>query len=296
MPGVSHTIRDLQQSRSGDPTINLHEQRVNTYPAYPQSTLDGSVPASRREWHSRCGGCRSMTCLAGWKSLPSSWRPGSAELGIRRVNVQVIVEAADAAGSRCSTPPSPSTPRPAEGCARFRRSGRAEPTIRFKADVYLDAALAPGGVEHWPLPWRVAAGGRIYVDAEDLLDVVSVRVELDDPTVLDHDTAVDVSVEAVLNTDRPSLQHYLGCVQPNIACPARRGGRSDGSATCALSSCVETFRRRGEPPFQSRAITTIDGVHRVRNPFGHHWKMELHATADWSVTQALVCRATGVGC
>ena len=282
MPGVSHTLRDLRQSQLSDTTINLNEQRVNTYPAYPQSTLAGLFD--------RAGGIEQRVRWVSLENLPGrveevviELAAGAADLGVRRVDLHITAELP---GSRdllldTATSVDSGTPRTV---ARFRRTGRAEPVIRYLADVHLDPARAPSGVEHWALPWRTASGGRIWIDVEDLLDVASVRVELDDPTVLDHSTTVEVTVEAFLANDPQPVGSTTVTFSPDLL--SQRVAVIIPEGSIAHFQAVETFLRQGEPPYHRR-IATLDSVHRVRNPFGQRWTMELHASADWTTTQAL---------
>jgi hypothetical protein len=49
----------------------------------------------------------------------------------------------------------------------------------------------------------------------------------------------------------------------------------------------EVFRRVGEPDF-TRTVPSIDRVHRIMNPFGQSWTMEVRAVSTWADTIALV--------
>jgi hypothetical protein len=156
--------------------------------------------------------------------------------------------------------------------------------VRYQATVHLDPQLAASDAETWVLEWRPVVGGRVYFDPEELLDVASVRVELDDPSTLELSTRVSVTVEATLaDTGEPfsrsdleftadTLSHRVSVVVPE--------GRQVGFR------CHELFRRLGEADF-TRDTPVMAGVHRVMNPYGQRWTMELHARADWTATEVL---------
>lgn len=283
MPGVTHTLRTMDASQLVDTTVDLSEQRAHVYPAYAQSSLAGLLD--------RAGGVGDRVRWIRMDQLPGlteevavELAPGAGRLGVRRVEVQVRAEQAgqteplldrtvvlDAAATTPTT-------------LSFRRVSAEQPVLRYRAEVRLDPAVAPLGRERWALDWREVTGGRVYLDAEDLLDVEEVTVEIDDPAVLDGGTSVALTVEALLDGETEpfsrtdvvfgaaTLSHRVSAVVP------------DGHTVRFRAR--EVFRRTGEPDF-ARDVGEIEGIHRVRNPFGQHWVMEIHATADWSATEAL---------
>jgi hypothetical protein len=115
--------------------------------------------------------------------------------------------------------------------------------------------------------------------------VAQVRLELDDPAILEQVDRVDVDVEALL---------------PGQVVPFRRLHAELGDASTAQVVSVvvpegsqvrfrgrEIFRQAGEPDFV-RELPVIEGpVHRVGNPFAQRWSMEVRALANWTVTELL---------
>jgi hypothetical protein len=284
MPGVTHTLRELDQTQLTDTRIDLREQRVNSYPIYPQSTLAGLL--------ARAGGVADRVRWVALDDLPNrveevvvELAPGAQALGVRRIDVQVVAETSGRTAPLLDEAVGIEVAHPERTVLRFRRQGGAEPTVRYRADIRLDGAMAPGGREIWPLDWRPATGGRVYVDAEDLLDVAQVRLELDDPSVLEGGTRVDMEVEALLGGETSpffgtELAFTEAALSQRVTAVVPEGG-------VATFRGREVFRRPGEPDFR-REVPVLGSVHRVRNPFGGRWSMEIHARADWTATEALL--------
>jgi len=123
------------------------------------------------------------------------------------------------------------------------------------------------------------------VDAEDLLDVAQVRLELDDPAVLDGGTRVDMEVEALIDGETDPFSRTAVAFTPEALSQRVTAVVPEGGAVRFRGT--EVFRRPGEPDFR-RAVPVLAGVHRVRNPFGARWSMEVHARADWAATDVLL--------
>jgi hypothetical protein len=292
MPGVTHTLRELDQNQLSDTMIDLREQRVNVYPAYPQSTLTGLLE--------RAGGVQDRVRWVALDELPNrveevvvDLAPGADALGVRRVDVQVRAEVPGRAEPLLDRSVGLDAAAPARTVMRFRRQGGAEPTIRYRADVTLDAAAAPEGRETWSLDWRTAVGGRVYVDAESLLDVAQVRLELDDPGVLEGGTKVEMAVEALLvGETKPFSRAEVVFGEPAEVAFSESALSKQVRVVVPEGRAVwfrgrEIFRRPGEPDFV-RDVPTLGSVHRVRNPFGQRWTMEIHAAGDWRATEVLL--------
>jgi hypothetical protein len=149
----------------------------------------------------------------------------------------------------------------------------------------LDPALAPDGKETWEIDWRPASGQRVWLNPEEWLDVVTLRLEVDDPALFDLPATVDMDVEAWLpggtapfrrahfDFSKSALSQELAIVMPEGQVPALRGR--------------ETFRRRGEPDFVREVPELAGPVHRIMSPFSQSWTMEVRAVADWTQTEAL---------
>jgi hypothetical protein len=283
MPGISHTLRGLDQRQLTDTVVDLHEQRVRTYSFFPQSTLAGLAR--------RAGGIGDRLRFVEVGQLPRrveevvvEMAGGADELGVRTVALQVqacdpgrreplldasvLLHAAD----------------PQRTVLRYRRQA-AEPQLRYRTTVSMDPDLAPRGQETWAFDWRPVVAQRIWFDPQAWLDVAQVRLELDDPAVLEHVDRVDVDLEAVLDGQpapfrrlhaelgEPSTSQVVSVVVPE-------GGRVGFRGR-------ETFRQAGEPDFV-RELPVVEGpVHRVRNPFAQRWSMELRVVASWTATELL---------
>jgi hypothetical protein len=284
MPGVSHTLRQLDQRQLADTVVDLREQRVRTYSFFPQSTLAGLAE--------RAGGVGDRLRFVEVGKLPLrveevvvELAAGAADLGVRTVAVQVqaidpgrpeplldesvLLHAAD----------------PQRGVLRFRRQA-AEPLLRYRTTMTMDPDLAPRGQETWGFDWRPVIAQRIWIDPQAWLDVASVRLELDDPAVLELVDRVDVDVEAVL-AGQPApfrrLHAELGDASPSqvVSVIVPEGSRVGFRGR-------EVFRRAGEGDLV-RQLPVIEGpVHRVRNPFAQRWSMEVRALAAWTATELLV--------
>ena len=283
MPGVSHTLRRLDQQQLTDTVIDLDEQRVRTYSFFPQSTLAGLAQ--------RAGGVGDRLRFVEVGQLPHrveevvvEMAAGAADLGVRTVALQVQATDPGRPDPLLDASVLLHAADPQRTVLRYRRQA-AEPELRYRTTVTMDPELAPRGQETWAFDWRPVVAQRIWFDPQAWLDVAQVRVELDDPAVLEHVDRVDVDLEAVLD----------GQPAPFRRLHAELG---DGSTSQVVSVVVpesspvgfrgrEIFRRAGEPDFV-RELATLEGpVHRVRNPFGQRWSMEVRAVADWTATELL---------
>lgn len=283
MPGTSYSLRTLEQSVLSETTIDLREQQVNTYKFYPQSTLAGLLE--------RAGHAASRIAFVRIEDLPHRVEEvlveiagGASRLGVRGVDVRVQVSSpardeplADASVHLAAA----ATERKS---VRYRRLGTEEPVVRYRVDMLMDPELAPGGRERWSFDWRPVVGNRIWFDPEEWLDAAQVRLEIDDPAVLDV-ARVGVDVEAWLpggaallrkanlQFSKEALSQVFSVVVPDDQRPIFRGR--------------ETFRRTGEPDFVRDVPSMSGAVHRVMNPFGQSWTMEVRAISTWTETVSL---------
>lgn len=284
LPGVSHSLRQLDQTFLADAVIDLHEQQVHSYPAYPQSTLAGLVQ--------RAGGVEGRLKFVRLDDLPHrveevlvEMAGGAARLGVRSVLLQVQVHSPGEEEPLLDESVLLEGPEPGRQVLRFRRRGTDEPSLRYRAEMTMDPALAPEGRERWTFDWQAVEGQRIWFNPEEWLDVADLRLEVDDPAVFDVPARVEMEVEAWLPGDvepfrrahfdfgKDAMSRELSVVVPEGRAPVFRGR--------------ETFRRQGEPDFV-REIPSIEGaVHRIMNPFGQAWSMEIRAVASWDNTEAL---------
>lgn len=284
MPGVSHTLRRLDQSALTDMTIDLREQQVNTYKFYPQSTLAGLLD--------RAGHAANRLAFVRIEDLPNRIEEvmveiagGSARLGVRGADVRVEVTSPGRAEPLADETVHINAATPERKAVRFRRLGTEEPVVRCQVTMFMDPAVAAGGKERWTFDWRPVAGHRIWFDPEEWLDVKEVRAEIDDPAIFDV-ARVGVDMEAWL---------------PGESAPLRTGNLQFTKETLSQPFAVvvpdgqsivfkakETFRRTGEADFV-RAIPSIAGaVHRIMNPFGQSWTMEVRAVSAWTDTLSLI--------
>jgi hypothetical protein len=168
----------------------------------------------------------------------------------------------------------------------FRRFGTEEPSVRYRANMSIDSSMAPGGREHWSFDWRTVEGQRVWFNPEEWLDVVEMRVEIDDPAVFEGPTRVEMEIEAWIPGDaaplRRSTFHFTKEVPAGVFTVIVPEGQTP------TFQGRETFRRLGEPDFV-RHIPLISGsAHRIMNPFGKAWSMEVRAVANWATTEALL--------
>lgn len=282
MPGVSHTLRTLNQNLLSDTVIDLREQQVKNYPFFPQSTLAGVLE--------RAGGAAGRLVFVRMEDLPQrieeafvEMAPASERLGVRsvRLRVQATTPGRDVPLADESFTLSPKAPE--RKSLRFRRLGSEEPSLRFQAEMSLDPAVAPAGKERLLFDWKPAKGNRVWFDPEEFLDVAEVRIEIDDAAVLDTST-VRMDIEAIcagettpfrkatLGFSKTALSQTFSVVVPDGKTVAFRG--------------TEIFSRLGESDFV-RAAAIKGSIHRVMNPFGQAWSMEVHAVSTWIDTTAL---------
>jgi hypothetical protein len=284
LPGVGHSLRTLDERFLADAVIDLREQQVNSYRFYPQSTLAGLLE--------RAGGVADRLVFVRSEDLPHRVEEvlielagTAARLGVRAVLIRVQAMAEGRDTPLADEVLTLTTAQPERKAVRFRRLGSAEPMVQYQAEMLMDPALAPGGRERWTFDWRPVIGNRIWFDPEQWLDVNQVRLEIDDPAVFEVPATVDMHVEAwlageaapLLQTDirftRDAASHALAVVVPDGVSAVFRGH--------------EVFRRAGEADFV-RQLPAISGpVHRIMNPFGRAWTMEVRAISAWSDTVAL---------
>lgn len=283
MPGTSHTVRELDQIDVSDTVINLREQQVNTYKFYPQSTLAGLLD--------RAGHAADRLAFVRIEDLPHRVEEviveiagGAPRLGVRGVEVRVQVVSPGQAEPLADESVHLNAVTPERKTVRYRRLGTAEPTVRYQVEMLMDPAQAPGGRERWSFDWRPVAGNRIWFDPEEWLDTAEIRVEIDDPAVFDV-ARVGVDVEAWmpgaaaplrranLQFTKDALSQPFSVVVPDDQRPIFKGR--------------ETFRRTGEPDFVRDVPEMKGAVHRVMNPFGQSWTMEVRAVSAWVETVSL---------
>ena len=279
--GVHHSLRTVDQSELRAATIDIHEQKVRSYPFFPQSTLSGMIR--------RVGGVRERLKWVSLDSLPNRLEEvpvevsaDSATVGVKQVLIQVRAEAVPADGDLLLD--KTLVLKPGETTvARYRRRGTAEAKLQFRADMMLDPERAPGGREKFPFDWRPVEGGRIWFDAEEWLDTAELRVEVDDTRIFDQQVRVAMEVEARspsipprsfhLDFDKQNPSRFLRVVVPEGAAVSFQG--------------TETFRKTNEPDL-TRAFDRLEPpVHRIMNPYARVWTMELRAVADWTLVDAM---------
>jgi hypothetical protein len=283
MPGVSHTLRTLDQNFLSEAVIQLREQQVKTYRFYAQSTIAGLLH--------RAGDAARRLAFVRMEDLPNRIEEvvvevagGAERLGVRSVSVRVQVLSPGR-----DTPLADETHTIAAGSSerktvRYRRLGMEEPTVRYQAEMSVDPTLALGGNERLTFDWQPVKGNRVWFDPDKALDVAEVRLEIDDPAVLDV-ARVDMDIEALLPGDasplrkntfrftKEGLSHVFTVIVPDGKTATFRG--------------AETFRRVGEMDFIRTVPSIAASVHRIMNPFGQLWTMEVRAVSSWTETTAL---------
>ena len=142
LPGVSHTLRTLDQSTLQDTEINLREQKVNIYKLYPQTTLAGMLE--------RGGHAASRLNFVRVEDLPNRIEQVSVEIAggaaptrrARRRGTRpgpLARARRTAADSRCISTSS----SPERKTVPYRRLGVEEPSLRCKVEMLMDPAFAP---------------------------------------------------------------------------------------------------------------------------------------------------------
>src|SRR5262249_37864354 len=131
LPGVSHTLRTLNQSALQDTTIDLREQQVNTYKLYPQSTLAGML---ERAGHaaSRLAFVRVEDLPNRIEEIPVEIAGGAARLGVRGVEVRVQVTTPGRAEPLADESVHLTAASAERKTVKFRRLGVEEPSVRCK--------------------------------------------------------------------------------------------------------------------------------------------------------------------
>lgn len=283
LPGVSHSLRTLDQNFLSDTTIQLREQQVNTYKFYPQSTLWGLLQ--------RAGAATNRLAFVRIEDLPHrveevlvEMAGESARLGVRTVLIRV-----QAFSPGRDTPLVDETVTLAASATerksvKYRRLGTDEPVVQYQAEMLLDSATAPGGKERWTFDSKPVKGNRIWFDPETVLDVAEVRLEIDDPAVFDV-ARVDMDIEAVLAGETaPFRTNHVQFSKDLTAVPFTVIVPDDKIATFRGK---ETFRRVGEADFVRNVPVITGSVHRIMNPFGQSWTMDVRAVSTWVDTVAL---------
>lgn len=282
LPGYHHALRTLDQEALATTVIDLREQAARVYKHHPQSTLAGLL--------ARAGDVGPLVRIR-LDEVPDrieEWRvavaPGLAELGLAEVLVWVEARGADdalvadaayqfAAGT--ATQP-----------FRFRRQGRAEARLRWRAELVPLPGFAPDVADRWATDWHPAEGGRVHVDPRSWVAVTRLRVEVDDAAMFALPASVEVQLEARLR-DAPApfrvVDLTLTPERPaeTFTVIAPRGHE-------VVLRAVEVLRRPNEPELRRETGELRGPVHRVRNPFATAWRMEIHAAARWTETAALV--------
>ena len=283
LPGVSHTLRTLTQSSLQDTEINLREQKVNVYKLYPQTTLAGMLE--------RGGHAASRLTFVRVEDLPNRVEQvsveiagGAARLGVRGVEVRVQVLSPGRAEPLADESVHLTAASPERKTVPYRRLGVEEPSVRCKVEMLMDPAFAPGGQERWSFDWRPIEGNRIWFDPEEWLDVAEVRVEIDDPAIFDA-ARVSMDIEASLAgapapLRRANLPFTKDALSQSFSVVVPDGAR-------AVFKGKETFRRTGEPDFVRDVPDIGTAVHRIMNPFGQSWTMDVRAVSTWTDTVSL---------
>jgi hypothetical protein len=283
MLGSAYTLRQLDQSALTETVIDLRGQQARTYPFYPQSSLTGLLR--------RAGGVDGRLSWVRLDELPNRREEVLVELaaGAEAVGVTAVLLEVQALAPDRAEPLLHQTVRLEPGAPRqtlaFRRLGAQEPVVRYRAEMSLQPELAPEGRERWRFGWREVEGGRIWFNPEEWLDVAALRVEVDDPALFALPAAVEMDVECRLDGDpRPFRRAHLrftreapaqtvSVVLPEGATPVFRG--------------AETFRRQGEPDFVREVPAIAGAVHRIMNPFGQAWSMEVRGVLARPETESL---------
>ncbi len=279
--GVHHSLRTVNQSELTTATIDVREQKVRSYPYFPQSTLSGMIR--------RAGGVRERLKWVSIDSLPNRLEEIPVEVsaesggvGVKNVVIQVRADAVPAGGEPLLD--TTLVLKPGENkVLQYRRRGTADAKLQFRADMILDPARAPGGREKFPFDWRPVEGGRVWFHAEEWLDTEELRVEVDDARIFDQQVRVAMEIEALspsiaprkfhLDFDKQNPSRTVAVVIPEGAPVSFRG--------------AETFRKTNEPDL-TRAFARLEPpVHRIMNPYARVWSMELRAVADWTLVDAM---------
>lgn len=284
VPGSHYTLRKMNQTFLSDVQIDLREQQVHEYPFYPQSTLTGLLE--------RAGGIRGRLIFVRLEDLPNRIEDVIVEVasGAERLGVKGVlfhVQAAEDGRDTLLLDRSVEirADNPVRQTLQFRRAGKEEPALRYRAEIQMDPMVAPLGKERWVFDWQPVEGRRIWFNPEDWLDLTSLRIEVDDLTMLDLPCTVDVDLEAVLTSDQEVLRRMNLRFVKDTASQLATVVTPEGQAV--TFRCRETFRRPGEPDFV-RDIPLVPGsVHRIVNPYGQTWRMEVRAVAAWDKTEAL---------
>lgn len=285
LPGVSHSLRELNQSVLAEDTISLSEQRAKPYPCHPQSSLPGML--------ARAGGLHDRLVFVRLDELPHRQETIAVEvsaqakaLGVSSVVVDVRATSPERAAPLLDQRLVFEEGATARQMVSFRRLGVAEPDVRFRAEFRLDPARAPGGRERWEFDWTPVEGGRVWLNPAEWLDLATLVVEIDDPAMFDHPGTVEMEVEVrhsgtgallgqtTLRFARDQLSKSFSVVVPEGARPAFSGR--------------EIVRRQGEADFVRPLVSVTGPVHRIMNPFSQAWRMEVRAASAWTETEALV--------
>ncbi|MET0287334.1 MAG: hypothetical protein ABW352_22810 [Polyangiales bacterium] len=283
LPGTSHILRTLDQTALKTTSIDLSEQRVRTYKFYPQSTLSGLL--ARASASARLRYVRTEELPHRIEEVVVELSANAAALGVRGVELRVQVRAMDdsilldesvglAAGAN------------ERKSVRYRRPGAEAVRVRTKAELLLEPAFAPDAMERVAFDWREVEGGRIWFDPEEWLDTIKLQLELDDPATLDT-AAVSMIIEAFLEGRASPLRQ----IQLAFAADTRSHSVSliVPQQQRVSFRAREIFRRRGEPDFVRDVGDLASGHHRIMNPFGQSWTMEVRGVSTWVETTALVC-------
>ncbi|MGE4056733.1 MAG: hypothetical protein AB7F99_18230, partial [Vicinamibacterales bacterium] len=283
VPGSHCALKTLTQNFLSTTTINLREQAVRLYKIYPQSTLAGLLArggdAARRLQFVRLDDLPHRV-----EEIIVDMRPGANRLGVTGADVRVQARSPERDEPLLDQTVTLTTADTAATRLRFRRLGTTEPVVRYQAAMLLDPAQAPEGRERWSFDWRTVDGGRVRFDPEEWLDIAEIQIEVDDPAVFENGR-VDMEVEAVV----PDTGTVLRSAQLRFTkeAPATSFAVIVPEGRATMFRGREVFRRVGEPDF-SRSVPSIDRFHRIMNPFGQSWTMEVRAVSAWTDTLALV--------
>lgn len=283
LPGRHHLLRTLNESALTTTTLDLSEERVRDYPFHPQSTLAGLV-ADVADIDSHI----AFVAMGGLANRPEELRvelsPGSAELGIRFVEVDVTVTSPGA-----SAPLLRQTailrPDATSEVLRFRRHGLEEPSATYRLVVHLSPEQAPSGHETISFPEHAVAGNRIFIDPEAWLDIASLRIVVDDPALFSLPARLLVEIRpvvagVVVEQARQTLELSAAASETRFAIVVDEGQQTAFHLT-------EIFQKQGEPDHKRVFEHVEPGEHRVMNPFGQSWQMRILGIADWQATDRL---------
>jgi hypothetical protein len=284
LPGRHHILRTLDQSALSRTSIDLSEQRVRNYSFHAQSTLAGLVRGIP-DLGERVAFVDLGALPLRVESIRVELAAGSEAFGVRFAEIDVTVSdpesGATLIGERVILSPAEDQPT----LLNYRRTSAREPLASYTVTLHLDPERAPGGREVLRFDPRPLSGDRIWINPEEWLDLVTLRVMVDDASLFALPASLDVEIETLSALpDAPPRRALLSLSAETTEARHAVIVEEDREASFRLR---EIFRRQGEQDFVRDFEPVSPGNHRIMNPFGQSWQMRVMAVADWTVSNTL---------